>query len=60
MKKRTATISVRVSEEERELLARIAAEDRRTVSQVVLFMIEEGLARWKAKQPGAKKTSKKE
>jgi hypothetical protein len=44
-KRRPATISVRVTEEEREMLASIAAEERRTISQVVLFMIEEGLAR---------------
>jgi len=54
-KRRPATISVRVTEEEREALERIASEERRTVSQVVYFMIEEGLARWAAEKPGEKK-----
>jgi uncharacterized protein (DUF1778 family) len=52
------TISVRVSEEEKELLSQIAAAERRTVSQVVYFMIEEGLAK-RARARARKKRTKK-
>jgi predicted DNA-binding protein len=54
MQKRAATIAVRVSPEQKERLAEIAASERRTVSQVVLFMIEEGLAKRARRHPAAK------
>lgn len=37
------TIGVRVSEDIKDALAKIAKEERRTLSQVAAFMIEAGL-----------------
>lgn len=40
---KTVTIGVRVSEDIKDALAKIAKEERRTLSQVAAFMIEAGL-----------------
>jgi predicted transcriptional regulator len=49
MAKRPLTISVRVSQEMKDTLERIAAAERRTIAQVVFIMIEDELARRQAK-----------
>jgi hypothetical protein len=56
MKKRTASIGVRVSPETKAALATIAEAEQRTISQIVNFLIEEGLQRRAAaSKPRAKK-----
>jgi predicted transcriptional regulator len=49
MAKRPLTISVRVSQEMKDVLERLAAEERRTIGQLVHHMIEDELARRTAK-----------
>jgi predicted transcriptional regulator len=44
-KKRAVTISIRVSEEQKEQLDRIADSERRAVSQLVYLLVEEALQR---------------
>jgi predicted DNA-binding protein len=45
---KTVTVSIRVSPEMRDELKRVAKAQRRTVSQIVMFMVEEGLAALRA------------
>ena len=48
---KTVTVSIRVSPERRNELQRIAKTERRTVSQIVNFMIEESLKTWQPSPP---------
>ncbi len=41
---KTVTVSIRVKPEIRDQLAQLAKAERRTISQIVNFMIEDGLA----------------
>jgi len=47
---KTVTVSIRVPPSIRDKLNQLAKAERRTVSQIVNFMIEEGLERRKAKE----------
>lgn len=48
MKNRSESISARVSYETKQELDRIAAEEQRSLSQVVALAVEKGLEAWRA------------
>jgi len=55
MKNRSESISARVSFEAKQELERIAAEEQRSLSQVVAMAILKGLEAWRAEGRGKKR-----